>query len=219
MKRLYLASSFRGEGVAEKVMNDIETKLQKSAPDMKVLYITTAGNLHAPEERDWIDEGRELLKRRGWQVTDYDIADKTEAEVEQALAGQDVVFVQGGQCIYMLEQVQKCNFAAVVKRALDRGMVYIGESTGSIITGQDISPYRFLSRDRRVQPPVLENYQGLGLVNFLLFPHWNCKRRYEKFVRIYREFPEEFFQIDQPMIFLNDNQLVYVEDEKLQIWK
>jgi len=96
MKRLYLVSSFRGRGVAEMIMGDIEEKLGRKPSEIKISYIITAGNLHPEGKRDWIVEGRELLGRRGWQVFDYDIEGKTEAEVEAELCDKDVVFVQGG---------------------------------------------------------------------------------------------------------------------------
>lgn len=219
LKQLYLMSSFRGQGVAKMVMSDAEKKLGKSADEIKVLYITTAGNLHRSEERIWIDEGRKILVKHGWQVADYDIANKSEAEVKEAVAGQDVVFVQGGQCIYMLEQAQNCNFAKVIKSALARGVIYLGESTGSIITGRDISPYRFLAKDRRENPPELENYNGLGLVNFLVRPHWNHPEKREKYLDIMREHLDEFYNISEPIITLNDDQLIYVEGDQFQIWE
>lgn len=219
MRHLYLTSSFRGRGIAEMVVGDIEKKSGKAAAQIKVLYITTAGNLHPVDQRGWIDEGREILRRRGWQVIDYDIAGKIEAEVETAFEGQDVVFVQGGQCMYMLEQMQKCNFGEIVRRALERDAFYIGESTGSIITGQDISAYRFWAQDRREDPPVLQSYQGMGLVNFLLRPHWNHPEKREKYLKMTRENLERIYNIAQPIICLNDNQLVYVEGEEFQIWE
>ena len=124
MKNLYLASSFRGRGVAEMIMEDIERLLGKKPSEIRISYIITAGNLHPSDKRDWIIEGRELLGRRGWQVFDYDIEGKTEGEVEQELSDKDVVFVQGGQCMYMSEQMQKCNFGDVIKRVLERGVPY-----------------------------------------------------------------------------------------------
>ncbi len=216
---LYLASSFRGNGVADLILNDIAEKLNKPMNEIKILYITTAGNLHPENERVWIVEGREILQAHGCQVIDYDIEGKTEQEVEVATQDVDVIFVQGGQCIYMLEQAQKCNLADVVKRALVRGVVYIGESTGSIITGGDISAYRFWAKDRRENPPELGDYNGMGLVNFLIRPHWNNLGKFSS----YRENTvgnfEKFFQISEPIIFLNDNQLVYVEGKNFQIWE
>lgn len=219
MQQLYLMSSFRGEGVAKLVMNDIEQKLRKPADEVRILYITTAGNLHPKDQRTWIDEGREILWTRGWQVFDYDIANKTKQEIETALEDKDVVFVQGGQCIYMLEQIKKCDFGSIIRNALSQGILYMGESTGSIIAGQDISPYRFLSKDRRKNPPELDDYDGLGLVNFLIRPHWNNQEKRQSYIENINDHIDQFFSISQPMIFLNDNQLVYVEGDKFQIWE
>lgn len=219
MKNLYLASSFRGKGVAEMIMEDIERLLGKKASEIRISYIITAGNLHPSDKRDWIIEGRELLGRRGWQVFDYDIEGKTEGEVEQELSDKDVVFVQGGQCMYMLEQMQKCNFGDVIKRVLERGVPYIRESTGAIVTGGDISAYRYWAKDRRENPPELKKYRGMGLVNFLIRPHWGRMEKREKYLKMTKENLESIFEIEQPIIFLNDNQLVRVEGDKFQIWE
>ncbi len=217
---LYLTSSFRGRGVADLVLGDIEKKIGKPTTEIKVLYIITAGNLHPEAERDWIIEGRQILQKHGCQIFDYDIEGKTEQKVETATQGMDVIFVQGGQCIYMLEQAQKCNLADIVKRALERGVSYIGESTGSIIAGRDISAYRFWARDRRENPPLLASYSGMGLVNFLIRPHWNHPEKCDKYLEMTRENLEELYNITQPIIILNDNQLVYVDDDgRLQIWE
>lgn len=219
MKNLYLASSFRGKGVAEMIMEDIEHLLGKKPSEIRISYIITAGNLHPSDKRDWIIEGRELLGRRGWQVFDYDIEGKTEGEVEQELSDKDVVFVQGGQCMYMLEQMQKCNFGDVIKRVLERGVPYIGESTGAIVTGGDISAYRYWAKDRRENPPELKKYRGMGLVNFLIRPHWGRMEKREKYLKMTKENLESIFEIEQPIIFLNDNQLVRVEGDKFRIWE
>lgn len=219
-QQLYLMSSFRGRGVAEMVMNDIERKLEKNADEIKILYITTAGNLHAPEKRDWINEGREILLSRGWQVFDCDIAGKTEEEVADALRDKDVVFVQGGNNFYLLKQMHDCNFAEIIKSRLLAGMIYMGESAGAIVCAQDIAEQRFISGDAFDLVPDLDDFRGLGLVNFLFKPHWNREgAKREKFSKFIRENPEEFYSIKQPIICLNDNQLVYVDGDKFQIWE
>lgn len=79
---------------------------------------------------------------------------------------------------------------------------------------------RKLGKDAFELVSDLDNFRGLGLVNFLFKPHWNrdgAKR--EKFSKFIKENPEEFYSIKQPIICLNDNQLVYVDDDKFQIWE
>lgn len=220
MKNLYLASSFRGRGVAEMIMEDIEQLLGKAAEEIKISYIITAGNLHPEGKRDWIVEGRKLLGERGWQVFDYDIEGKTEAEVETELSDKDVVFVQGGNNFHLLKQMHVCNFREVIRRALGRGVSYIGESAGAIVCSQDIAAQRYMSGDALALVSDLEDFQGLGLVNFLVKPHWNREGvKREKFSKFLRENPEAFYSIAQPIICLNDNQVVRVEGDKFQIWE
>lgn len=220
MKNLYLASSFRGKGVAKMVMEDIERVLRKQAEEVKISYIITAGNLHPEGKRDWIVEGRKLLGERGWQVFDYDITGKIEAEVEKELSDKDVVFVQGGNNFYLLKQMHACNFRRVIDRALERGVPYIGESAGAIVCSRDITAQRYMSGDALKEVPGLKDFRGLGLVNFLVKPHWNREGvKREKFSKFLRENPEEFYSIEQPIICLNDNQLVRVEGDKFQIWE
>lgn len=217
---LYLMSSFRGEGVAEMVIRDIEGKLGKKAEEVRVLYITTAGNLHPEGDRKWIDEGREILKKRGWEVVDYDIAGKTEEEVGADVQKIDVVFVQGGNNFYLLKRMQECGFEKVIKKALVRGVIYMGESAGSIVCSEDITAQKIMSADALEKVPEITDFRGLGLVNFLIRPHWNrTDHKREKYLKFLKECPEEFFSITQPIICLNDNQLVYVEGNEFQIWE
>ncbi len=219
-QHLYLASSFRGPGVAAMIMENIESLLQKPATEIKVSYITTAGNLHPKNQREWIDEGREILKQRGWQVFDYDLAGKSTEEVEQELSDKDVIFVQGGNNFYLLKTMQDCNFGSIVRRHLSNGKPYIGESAGSIVCSKDISAQRYMSGDPLAEIPELKDFRALGLINFMIKPHWNregIKRK--KFSKFLHECPDKFYSITSPIICLNDNQLVYVEGENFQIWE
>ena len=219
LQNLYLASSFRGSGVAELIMDDIEKLLDKHASEIQLSYITTAGNLHPSNKRNWIEEGRKILQERGWQVFDYDIADKTESEVTAELADRDAVFVQGGNSFYLLERMHDCNFDKIIKNILAKGIPYIGESAGAIVCSNDIRNQQYMSGDP-ILAKEMTDFSGLGLVNFLIKPHWNrndVKR--EKFSRFLQENPEEFYSISQPIICLNDDQLIRVEGDSFQIWQ
>lgn len=213
--RIYLASSFRHPGVSELILNSIENYLGKAPKEITIAYVITAGNLHPEDQRSWIDDGREILKNRGYTVHDIDIEGKTENEVATEIKDADVIFAQGGNNFFLLEQMQKCHFEKLVKEALARGVPYIGESAGSIVACGDTMPHKYISTDKAMGN--LQNYNGMGLVNFLFKPHWNRERNREKYLEKMRENIEEFFSISQPIICLNYNQLVYVEGDKFQI--
>lgn len=218
LQNLYLASSFREPGVSELIMDDIETLLGKPITEIQLSYITTAGNLHPSDKKKWIDDGRKILQERGWQVFDYDIAGKTELEVAAELNDKDVVFVQGGNNFYLLEQIQNCNFGKIIKNLLAKGVPYIGESAGAIVCSKNIRAQQYMSGDPMLAESM-KDFTGLGLVNFLIKPHWNrYGEKREKFSRFLRETPNEFYGISQPIICLNDNQLIRVEGDSFQIW-
>ena len=219
LQNLYLASSFRGVGVADLIMTDIEALLGKPATEIQLSYITTAGNLHPSDKKDWINEGRIILQKRGWQVFDYDIAGKTEAEVLEELNNRDVIFVQGGNNFYLLEQMHHCNFSKVARKILAKGVPYIGESAGAIVCAKDLQDQQYMSGDPNLAKN-LTNFSGLGLVNFLVKPHWNrTGEKRQKFSRFLHETPDEFYSISQPIICLNDDQLIRVEGDSFQIWQ
>ena len=216
--RLYLTSSFKFPGVADLIIPDIEKKINRKGSEVKVAFITTAANLHPLNERSWIDQGRTILQKANWQIVEMDIAGQSEKQVREKLTGCHVIFVEGGQPIYMLEQIQNCNFAQIIRDCLDQGTIYIGESTGSIITGPDIGAYRYLTADKRPHPPTLVSYQGMNLVNFLIRPHWNRQdKKRQKYLDEMQASTLEFYSISSPIIALNDNQLIYVEDDQFQI--
>ncbi len=219
LQNLYLASSFRGAGVAQLIMDDIENLLGKKATEIRLAYITTTGNLHPSDKREWIDEGRKNLQERGWQVFDYDIAGKTESEVAAELINRDAIFVQGGNSFYLLEQMHNCNFSKIIKSILAKGAPYIGESAGAIVCSNDIRNQQYMSGDP-IRAKEMTGFSGLGLVDFLIKPHWNREGiKREKFSRFLQENPEEFYSISQPIICLNDNQLIRVEGDSFQIWQ
>lgn len=219
LQNLYLASSFRGAGVAQLIMDDIENLLGKKATEIRLAYITTAGNLHPSDKQEWIDEGRKILQERGWQVFDYDIAGKTESEVATELTNRDAIFVQGGNNFYLLEQMHNCNFDKIVKNILAKGVPYIGESAGAIVCSNNIRNQQYMSGDS-IRAKEMTDFCGLGLVDFLIKPHWNREGiKREKFSRFLQENSEEFYSISQPIICLNDNQLIRVEGDSFQIWQ
>ena len=94
-----------------------------------------------------------------------------------------------------------------------------GESAGAIVCSNNIRNQQYMSGDSTLAKEITD-FSGLGLVNFLIKPHWNREDiKREKFSRFLRENSEEFYSINQPIICLNDNQLIRVEGDSFQIWQ
>lgn len=110
--------------------------LEKPAHEARALFIPTAA----------IDEDAKavLPKCRGdllgagvlpEHITDFDL-DRTMSADE--LAEYDVVYFCGGSSKYLLERVKAAGFDRALDIALERGLVYVGVSAGSIISAQNL---------------------------------------------------------------------------------
>ena len=110
--------------------------LGKPAEKTQVLFIPTAA----------IDEGAKavLPKCRGdllgagvlpEHITDFDLDCAMSAE---ELAGYDAAYFCGGSTEYLLERIKAVGFDCTLDAALERGLVYVGVSAGSIISAQNL---------------------------------------------------------------------------------
>jgi dipeptidase E len=196
---------------ANVVTKDITTKIDTKGK--KLVFIYTAAEVEeGGKDADWCQADRQSLIDVGFELGDYTISEKSADELEKELGGFDVIFVSGGNTFYLLQQAQKSGFIEVVKDLLNRGKLYIGSSAGSCVAGPSIYPIRNI--DSPDMAPKLNGYDGFGLVNFLVLPHWGSL----DFKTEYVGSTELNYSEDQvPMVILTDRQYVWVRDGKFEI--
>jgi len=130
MKKLFLASV-----VANTIEKFIEILL-KSPDKLKVAFIPTAAD---PYKDKWfIEEDRNKLKEKGFNVKDVDIKGKTEQELLQELKDTDIIFVAGGNTFYLLEKARESGFERIEKEFVEKGVIYVGSSAGATLVGLKI---------------------------------------------------------------------------------
>ena len=142
--------------------------LQKPAYDITVVFISTAAKSEenlAFLRMDWTVMRDEM----GFNVEEYDIDGKTEAEVTKALEFKDIIYVEGGNTFYLLKAMRACNFERIIRRLLKDGKVYIGSSSGSIVAGRTIQTAEWLGDKNTVH---IKDFKGLNLVPFDIFCHY-----------------------------------------------
>ncbi len=203
MKRLFLASS------AHRVAGNIAERLGDSV-GRKLVFVITASETDTGDV-SWREADRKALVDAGFEVTDYTFTGKTKEEIEKDLGAFDVLYIEGGNTYYLLQKIQETDCAEVICRLIEDGMPYIGCSAGSCVVGPDIYPLRHTDPLKEFRQ--LTSYKGLGLVNFLILPHWGsplCKDLYLS-KRIKFNYNE-----DHKLMLLTDNQYVIVEDEQMQ---
>ncbi len=207
MKKLFLASQFYVSG------HHIATKIPESKKQNTV-FITTSikYRVFKESELDWHYKNRATLKDSGFIFDDYDITGKSNADLIHDLAKYEVIYVEGGNTAYLLQQAQKNDFGKYLLGRVNDGMIYISESAGSVIAGPDI-----FANSRPGKSPKdygLTDTKGFGLVNFEIMPHWgmeNKKSDYQAY-----KIPQSYYE-NFPYILLSNTQYVEVTDDWYKI--
>lgn len=164
---------------ANMVLDKIVAELDRPANEMSVVFIPTAGDPYG-DDKPWMDADRNKLIELGFKVTDFDLKNKTESEVREALNKVNVIFVAGGNTFYLLEKIKASGFDKIINELKNSDKIYIGSSAGSCAAGPDIEPISDLD-----EPEVakLESTESLGLVDFVVLPHANK----EKYAEVQKE--------------------------------
>lgn len=202
-KRIFLTSS------VNKVASDIAKKIG-GAKKRKVLYIYTACEKRLGEK--WQIDDRKALVKAGFEVSDYTITGKTAGTIKKDFKKIDIIYFSGGNTFYLLEKIQQTKCASVIRDFVNSGKIYIGTSAGSVIAGPDIYPvYRL---EKVIEAPKLKGYKGLGLVDFVILPHWGGEHFKERYLN---QRLAHNYNLKNKLIILNDNQYIEVRDDFYKI--
>jgi dipeptidase E len=142
-----------------------------------------------------VDVARDVLKDCGLVVEDFDLEGAQPADVTAVLSAVDLVFVTGGQPIYLLEHAQRSGFVQAVRAA---ALPYAGVSAGAILTAPDLTLYDALDDPGNVESP-----EGLGLIDFYPLVHTN-RGRAERYDRLIADHP------DLDFITYNDDEALVI---------
>lgn len=205
MKKLFLAASIESTAPA------LAQYIDKPPQSTRLLFIPTAAE-GEKGDKQWLEDDRNGLAQQGYQMIEFTITDKTEREVREVAEGVDVVFVNGGNMFYLLKQARQCNLRAVVEELLARGGIYGGSSAGSIIAGPDTYPAYKIESMEKVKD--LDSYEGMGLVDFTILPHWGSPLFRDLYLN--RRL-EHAYTTKNKLILLADKQYVWVENGWYQI--
>ena len=96
----------------------------------------------------------------------------------------------------------------MLTQEIQNGKFYLGSSAGSMIMGEKIKTSEYIGKKTGI---------GLGLLSFSILPHWggkNDKDYRDKKVQLVSESYDEKMSI----MTLTDDQVIVVENEKMEIW-
>jgi len=147
-------------------------------------FVPTAGTPY--EDPYFVREDRSRLERLGYGLVELDLSAATPKSLKAELARCDGLFVAGGNTFFLLQEIQRQELGDVLTAAIGNGLPYIGASAGAVIVGPTTEPVQAL--DDVSAAPELRDWSGLGLVTFVVLPHFGK----EKYLPLYEQIEAEY---------------------------
>jgi peptidase E len=153
--------------------NFSEEFVMENFVDKKVLVVEngTVGTGNAKTIPDNIE------KFRKYGCSEVDLATLTKENINM-IFDYDICYFMGGSISNLLDLAQKTDLKTKTEQFLEKGM-FIGESAGGIVLGEDLEWYFKLKRNpelQKVKPKYnveFPSYKGLGIVKEKIYPHIN----------------------------------------------
>ena len=184
--------------------------LDKNTESKKILFIPTATNVD--EYKKYIYLTQKAFEDFGYEVENFDVSIFSEEIAKEKLSQAKTVFISGGNTFYLLQELKRKNLTSYLKERIENGLLYIGESAGSVIAAPDIE-YASVIDDKTVATE-LDDYAGLNLVDFYIVPHFEE----EPFVESSRN-TVELYKDKLDLKLINNKEAILVENNNFTIIK
>lgn len=201
--KLFLASSI------DKTLSLLKQRIPKSAN--RVIFIANAADPF--DDQWWIDLDRKAFKKFGFEIIEVDLRKIDKNEFEQKLKYANILHFCGGSVFYLLSILKQKNLEnLIIKYVKNNKVIYTGTSAGSIIPAPLLSIYKYDTEESKFFRSDMDS-KGLGLIDFIILPH--CSN--PEFVENNKNVVERVHEIKIPLLLLQDNQAIWIEDKKLEL--
>lgn len=143
----------------------------------KIGFIPTASELD--NDRWYMEKDKKDLIDMKYNIINIEITSEDKEEILKKLNSVDAIFVAGGNCFYLLQQLkQKDIIQELIEFANNK--LYIGSSAGSCIACPSIE---YVSKlDDKEDAPLLNDYHAMNLIDKYILPHYNSDEEYTKLI-------------------------------------
>jgi dipeptidase E len=174
----------------------------------RIGFVPTAGDVYA--DPSFVGRDRKLLTDWGYTLKELPLKEMQPGQLASAMRDLEAVFVAGGNSFYLLQQARRTRFTDLLADLVPKGLVYIGASAGAVLVGPSLEP--IASLDDPSKAPDLDNVDGVGLVDFVVLPHYGSDASLPLYRSILDRWSHEF-----KLRTLQNDQLLLVEDGRVSM--
>ncbi len=152
---------------------------------VSVLIIPNAWDTY-PEDRQKAELASTLaeFQKRGYHTSVLDLVTSSDKQRREALGANNILWIMGGNSFYLNYLIRKTGFDALLKDALNDGLIYGGASAGAVVACPTLHGAQNAD-DPNDAPQIL--WDGLALVEFGVVPHWGMKKYAGKLAKMAAE--------------------------------
>lgn len=205
--KLFLASS----------ANKTLPLLSKLVPALgkNVLFVANAADPYNAGDKFWVDDDRNAFKELGYQIHEADLRETTPGHLEQLLKAEDILHICGGSVYYLISLLREKGLERAILNAIKNNLVvYTGTSAGSIIVSKNLKPFSY-DQEEIEHIKKVPGHRGLGVIDFGIVPHCNNVDFVDEHKKIVEQMPND----PEPLFFLQDTQVVWIEDNHMRLLK
>ncbi len=177
----------------------------------KVGFINNACDLN--NDPLWVKDEYDAYEKSAYKLEKVDLNEYESNNLKKKLESFDIIHIAGGNTYYLQKILIKSGAFEIIPEILknDSSKIYIGSSAGSMIAGPNIELGG--SKEELDEAGEMEHFKGMNLVEFEIFPHWGRK----DFKEEYQESYEAMYMAKYPILTLEDNKAVWVNNDMLEI--
>lgn len=170
--------------------------------NLKIGFINTAFKVVEDKEYiKYIDEYFELMKLSEIDFKQFDVKGKTKEEILNFFSDRNIVQVCGGNIFYLLKAVRESGFDDILKKLLNKGLSYIGCSSGSYLMCPTVEIGGWKTTRNKYG---ITDFTALGYVPFLIKCHY-AENTKDKVL-------DNMKNLKYPLKILTDEQAILVEN-------
>ncbi len=179
--------------------------------DKRIAYIPTAANGEA--WGSWRDGGSwNLAQTLNAQITLLQLEDSSLEVTREKLQHQDIIWVAGGLCGYLMYWMRRRKMDVVLPQILDGGTLYVGSSAGSMVTSKTLDISEWYPSDQEYGAHFIP---GLGLVDFDIYPHFEEGQQED--IKSWYRGKKLYMLKNGEEIIVEDKKVIVVGEERLLV--